>query len=130
MEEKPPNKLRALSAKSAGREPLEDAVRDLLLGLGEDPNREGLLKTPERVAKSLEFLTQGYHLDAKAIINGAKFTIPAGECRDGSIRQRNLFDHGVRCISDEGIAGAHPHLGGIVKLGSRRHLIHGCNLQF
>ena len=41
--------------------------------LGEDANREGLLKTPERVAKSLQFLTQGYTLDAKSIIEAAKF---------------------------------------------------------
>lgn len=41
--------------------------------LGEDAEREGLLKTPERLAKAMQFLTQGYHLDAKAIINSAKF---------------------------------------------------------
>src|SRR6185503_2343688 len=41
--------------------------------LGEDPRREGLLKTPERLAKAMQYLTQGYHLDAKAIINSAKF---------------------------------------------------------
>lgn len=42
--------------------------------LGEDPDREGLQKTPERVAKAMQYLTQGYQLDAKAILNGAKFT--------------------------------------------------------
>lgn len=42
--------------------------------LGEDPEREGLLKTPERMAKAMQYLTQGYQLDAKAILNGAKFT--------------------------------------------------------
>ena len=41
--------------------------------LGEDPNREGLLKTPERVAKSMQYLTQGYQNDPKAILNSAKF---------------------------------------------------------
>jgi GTP cyclohydrolase IA len=41
--------------------------------LGEDPEREGLQKTPERLAKAMQYLTQGYHLDAKAIINSAKF---------------------------------------------------------
>lgn len=41
--------------------------------LGEDPQREGLLKTPERLAKAMQYLTQGYHLDAHAIINSAKF---------------------------------------------------------
>lgn len=41
--------------------------------LGEDPDREGLLKTPERVAKSMQYLTQGYQIDAKAILESAKF---------------------------------------------------------
>jgi GTP cyclohydrolase IA len=41
--------------------------------LGEDAGREGLLKTPERVAKAMQFLTQGYELDANAILNSAKF---------------------------------------------------------
>ncbi len=41
--------------------------------LGEDPEREGLLKTPERVAKAMQFLTQGYGMDAHAILNSAKF---------------------------------------------------------
>ncbi len=41
--------------------------------LGEDPEREGLLKTPERVAKSMQVLTQGYQIDAKMILNSAKF---------------------------------------------------------
>lgn len=41
--------------------------------LEEDTQREGLLKTPERVAKAMQYMTQGYHLDATAIINSAKF---------------------------------------------------------
>ena len=41
--------------------------------LGEDPEREGLLKTPERLAKAMQFATQGYSTDAKAILNSAKF---------------------------------------------------------
>ncbi|MEP6950348.1 MAG: GTP cyclohydrolase I FolE [Ginsengibacter sp.] len=41
--------------------------------LGEDPRREGLLKTPERLAKAMQYATQGYGIDAKAIINSAKF---------------------------------------------------------
>ncbi|PUZ27452.1 GTP cyclohydrolase I [Chitinophaga costaii] len=47
---------------------------DVIEKLGEDPAREGLLKTPERVAKAMQFLTQGYTLDAHAILNEAKFT--------------------------------------------------------
>ena len=41
--------------------------------LGEDSKREGLLKTPERLAKAMQYLTQGYQMDAAAIINAAKF---------------------------------------------------------
>lgn len=46
---------------------------DILTLLGEDNQREGLIKTPERVAKSLQFLTQGYNQDPVAILNSAKF---------------------------------------------------------
>ena len=49
-------------------------VRDLLVELGEDPEREGLKKTPQRVAKSLTFLTRGYRQSLKTVVNGAKFT--------------------------------------------------------
>jgi GTP cyclohydrolase IA len=42
--------------------------------LGENPNREGLLKTPERMAKAMQYMTQGYQLDAHAILNSAKFS--------------------------------------------------------
>jgi len=48
-------------------------IREQLALLGENPEREGILKTPERVAKSMQFLTQGYHIDAKAILDSAKF---------------------------------------------------------
>jgi len=47
--------------------------RDTLELIGENPNREGLIKTPERIAKAMQYLTQGYHLDARTILNGAKF---------------------------------------------------------
>src|SRR3954469_21314411 len=47
--------------------------RDVLNDLGEDPQREGLLKTPERVAKALQFLTHGKHLDPSAILRSAMF---------------------------------------------------------
>jgi GTP cyclohydrolase I len=52
---------------------LTDNYRESLELLGEDSQREGLLKTPERVAKAMQYLTQGYHMDAKAILNSAKF---------------------------------------------------------
>ena len=50
-----------------------ELVRELLTEMGEDPEREGLLKTPERVAKAWEFLTQGYRQDPTAAINEAVF---------------------------------------------------------
>jgi GTP cyclohydrolase IA len=53
---------------------IESLVRQLLLKIGEDPEREGLLKTPERVAAALAFLTSGYRTDPVNLINGAVFT--------------------------------------------------------
>jgi GTP cyclohydrolase I len=53
-------------------------IRQLLVELGEDPDREGLLRTPERVAKALAFLTHGYRTDLKAVINDALFTQDTG----------------------------------------------------
>jgi GTP cyclohydrolase I len=47
--------------------------REVLTQIGEDPTREGLLKTPERIAKAMLFLTHGYELDAKAILESAMF---------------------------------------------------------
>lgn len=55
-------------------ERIEQLVAELLKELGQDPQREGLQKTPSRVAKSLQFLTQGYTQNPEEIINGAKFT--------------------------------------------------------
>ena len=49
------------------------SYKNILGLLNEDPDREGLLKTPERIAKAMQYITQGYHLDANAIINSAKF---------------------------------------------------------
>jgi GTP cyclohydrolase IA len=51
----------------------KDLIRDLLTNIGEDPDREGLLKTPERVEKSLQFLTQGYSMDPEKVLNKAIF---------------------------------------------------------
>ena len=52
---------------------LKDHYTSILQNLGEDPEREGLLKTPERVAKAMQFITQGYNMDAAQILNSAKF---------------------------------------------------------
>lgn len=53
---------------------MEDLIRQLLQEIGEDPEREGLQKTPGRVARALKFLTKGYAMDPQEVINGAKFT--------------------------------------------------------
>ncbi len=53
---------------------VEDSVRDILVALGEDPDREGLVKTPERVARSYEFLASGYQQDPDEVIGDALFT--------------------------------------------------------
>ena len=51
----------------------EDLVQEMLARIGEDPSREGLLKTPSRVAKSLTWLTRGYQMDPKEMIRQAMF---------------------------------------------------------
>ena len=54
-------------------ETVENLIKELLLKLGEDPDREGLLKTPSRVAKSLNYLTKGYNESVEEVVNGALF---------------------------------------------------------
>jgi GTP cyclohydrolase I len=58
---------------------LVENVRGILSGVGEDPNREGLLKTPERVEKALRFLTRGYDQDPDQLLNHALFTVEYNE---------------------------------------------------
>ena len=58
---------------------LQALVTETLLALGESPGRNGLLKTPERVAKALAFMTQGYHRDIDHLLNGALFPIEYDE---------------------------------------------------
>ncbi|MDB3905448.1 GTP cyclohydrolase I FolE [Crocinitomicaceae bacterium] len=52
---------------------IENNYREILKDLGEDPNREGLIKTPERVAKAMKFLTNGYDVNPDQIVNQAIF---------------------------------------------------------
>ncbi|HEY7412383.1 MAG TPA: GTP cyclohydrolase I FolE [Vicinamibacteria bacterium] len=58
---------------------LRPHIRALLAGVGEDPDREGLVKTPERVDKAFRFLTQGYAQDVDELLNKALFTVDYDE---------------------------------------------------
>ena len=70
-EECNPNATTPLPVEQVNR--LADSYRDILLNMGEDPEREGLLKTPMRAAKAIDFLTHGYRQNPKAILESALF---------------------------------------------------------
>jgi GTP cyclohydrolase I len=70
MKKKLENTEGALSEAS-----LEDLVREMLVRLGEDPNRDGLRRTPERMDRSLQYLTRGAHEDPAKILKGALFDV-------------------------------------------------------
>jgi GTP cyclohydrolase I len=65
--------IKVAKATPARPEAFADKVRDILLALGEDIDRDGLLKTPERVEASLRFLTQGYHQTVEEVVGDAVF---------------------------------------------------------
>jgi len=58
---------------------LEDLMRELLVRLGEDPKREGLVRTPERFANAFQYLTKGYREDPAEVLNGALFSVDYDE---------------------------------------------------
>lgn len=62
-----------LEEVETSKEKMMDAVRTMLAAVGEDPEREGLLKTPKRVAEAMQFLTQGYTQSLETLVNGAIF---------------------------------------------------------
>ena len=66
--------MKKTSKKEPNQKKIAELVKSLLVELGEDPEREGLKKTPERVAKSLTYLTRGYRQSVKTVVNGAYFT--------------------------------------------------------
>ncbi|MGF1570708.1 MAG: GTP cyclohydrolase I FolE [Nodosilinea sp.] len=70
-------------------EDMSEAVRTMLLSVGEDPDREGLLKTPKRVADAMRFLTSGYQQSLEELVNGAIFD--EGHNEMVLIRDINLF---------------------------------------
>jgi len=67
------------SRRTANLDVLQSLVTEMLLAIGEKPGRNGLLKTPERVAKAFAFMTQGYHRDIDHLLNGALFPIEYDE---------------------------------------------------
>ncbi len=67
------DELQVDSLPDAATDELANAVRTMLVGLGEDPEREGLLKTPKRVAEAMRFLTGGYNQSLEELVNGAIF---------------------------------------------------------
>lgn len=67
------------SSAGAGDESIADLVRKMITKLGEDPNREGLRKTPERFEKALRFLTSGYEQNVEQLLNEATFSVAYDE---------------------------------------------------
>ncbi len=74
---------------TVGQPEMTEAVRTLLLGVGEDPEREGLLKTPKRVAEAMRFLTSGYNQSLEELVNGAIFN--EGHNEMVLVRDINVF---------------------------------------
>jgi GTP cyclohydrolase I len=58
---------------------MQDLIRQMLVELGEDPSREGLVDTPRRVEQAFRFLTKGYQQDVSEVLNGALFTVEYDE---------------------------------------------------
>ncbi len=65
--------------KEKESDPLQQVIHDLLCEIGEDPQRDGLMRTPDRVARSLRFLTSGYHQELDKVLNGAMFPVAYDE---------------------------------------------------
>jgi GTP cyclohydrolase IA len=72
--------------ETSGAESIAELVRKMLVQLGEDPNREGLRRTPERFEKALRFLTGGYRQDPDKLLNGAMFSV----CYDEMVVVRDI----------------------------------------
>jgi GTP cyclohydrolase IA len=72
--------------ETKGEETIADLVRKMIALLGEDPNREGLRRTPERFEKALRFLTNGYRQDPEKLLNGAMFSV----CYDNMVVVKDI----------------------------------------
>jgi GTP cyclohydrolase I len=70
--------VKVLTPKASAKS-IAPQVADILATLGEDPTREGLVRTPERVDKALKFLTSGYHTDLEKLLNGAIYQVQYDE---------------------------------------------------
>ena len=64
---------------TASDDPIAESVRKMLAEIGENPEREGILRTPARVAKSMRFLTSGYQQDVDKVLNGALYSVAYDE---------------------------------------------------
>jgi GTP cyclohydrolase IA len=69
-----------------GEETIADLVRKMLILIGEDPNREGLRRTPERFEKAFRYLTSGYRQDPEKLLNGAMFSV----CYDNMVVVKDI----------------------------------------
>lgn len=74
-----------------GEETIADLVRRMIVLLGEDPNREGLRRTPERFEKALRYLTSGYRQDSDKLLNGAMFSV----CYDEMVVVKDIEVHSL-----------------------------------
>jgi GTP cyclohydrolase I len=78
MKENPQTALKDLE-RTRQADLLEDAVREMIRQVGEDPRREGLMETPHRVARSWRFLTSGYQQSVDRVLNGALYSVAYDE---------------------------------------------------
>ncbi|RMF98877.1 MAG: GTP cyclohydrolase I FolE [Gammaproteobacteria bacterium] len=89
-------KVQSVEEETRNIDELAEHYRELLIGIGEDPTREGLVDTPRRAAKALHFLTRGYRQDLDELINSAVFTSDTDEMviiRD--IEMYSLCEHHI-----------------------------------
>jgi GTP cyclohydrolase IA len=70
-----PTEIMLHDSTEAPKETIADLVRKMIALVGEDPNREGLRRTPERYEKAVKFLTSGYHQNVDSVLNGATFSV-------------------------------------------------------